>query len=111
MSSNPWKVTATFKAIASTREEYLQTIGDLKDKAPTEPKENEKKSKLETSHLGLVKNLQTRLETIDAELAVSSRTFLFEILIFINTPIHLLASITDIIIAHVYQIPFIYFLF
>lgn len=72
MSSNPWKVTATFQAISSTREDYLQAIGDLKDRAPPEPQDkNDRRPKIEVAHLALLHALQGRLETIDAELAVS----------------------------------------
>ncbi|KZT30830.1 hypothetical protein NEOLEDRAFT_1174197 [Neolentinus lepideus HHB14362 ss-1] len=69
LSTNPWKITATFQSISSTREEYVGVIEKLKAEGPSEPKEGEKRTKLELAHLALVKALETRLEVIDAEIA------------------------------------------
>ncbi|TFK56661.1 hypothetical protein OE88DRAFT_1803335 [Heliocybe sulcata] len=69
LSTNPWKITATFQSASSTREEYVGVIEKLKAEGPSEPKEGEKKSKLELAHLALVKALEARLEVIDAEIA------------------------------------------
>ncbi|TFK94374.1 hypothetical protein K466DRAFT_642164 [Polyporus arcularius HHB13444] len=69
MSTNPWKITATFQTIASTRDEYMAILEKVKETAPSEPKAGEKRSKLETAHLALLKALQDRVEIIDNELA------------------------------------------
>ncbi|KAI0361428.1 hypothetical protein OH77DRAFT_1417684 [Trametes cingulata] len=69
MSTNPWKITATFQTIASTREEYIAIVEKVKGSAPPEPKAGERMSKLETAHLALLKALQDRIEIIDNEIA------------------------------------------
>ncbi|KAI0639587.1 hypothetical protein C8Q77DRAFT_1081943 [Trametes polyzona] len=69
MSTNPWKITATFQTIASTRDEYMAILEKVKDSAPAEPKAGERRSKLEIAHLALLKALQDRVEVIDNELA------------------------------------------
>ena len=71
LSTNPWKITATFQAVSSTRDEYVLLLQKIKDTAPSEPSRGEKRSKLETAHLAVVKSLEGRLEVIDNELAVS----------------------------------------
>ncbi|KAJ7161397.1 hypothetical protein C8R43DRAFT_992731 [Mycena crocata] len=68
VSTNPWKMTASWESVASTREEYLGVIEELKDSAPTELKKGEKRTKLEQSHLNLITTLESRVEAIDAEL-------------------------------------------
>ena len=72
MSTNPWKITATFQTIASTRDEYMAILDKVKESAPLEGKPGQKRSKLENAHLALLKALQDRVEVIDNELAVSS---------------------------------------
>lgn len=72
VSTNPWKITATFQTVSSTREEYLSLIDDLKASASGELKKGEKRSKLEQAHIALITTLEGRLEAIDAELTVSS---------------------------------------
>jgi hypothetical protein len=67
-------MAASFQTISSTREEYIATLESIKASAPTEPKSNEKRSKLEQSHLALVKALEDRIEVIDHEIAVSARS-------------------------------------
>jgi hypothetical protein len=59
-------------AASSTREEYIQAIEKLKAEGPPRdpPDPAVKRSKLELGHLHLVQELETRLEAIDAELAV-----------------------------------------
>lgn len=68
VSTNPWKTTATFQTISSTREEYVAVIENLKATAPPELKKKQKRSKLEQAHLALIATLENRIETIDAEL-------------------------------------------
>ncbi|KAH7908002.1 hypothetical protein BJ138DRAFT_1158667 [Hygrophoropsis aurantiaca] len=67
ISTNPWKITATFQTVASTRDEYIATIEMLKTNSP--PPEQRKLSKLEIAHQALIKTLEARIEIIDAELA------------------------------------------
>ena len=71
-STNPWKITATFHTISSTREEYIATIEDLKASAPPERKKGQKRTKPEQSHLALIAALEKRIEVVDAELNVSN---------------------------------------
>lgn len=71
VSTNPWKITATFQTVSSTREEYLAVIEDLKAATPPEPKKGDKRSKMHQSHLNLIDTLESRIEAIDAELVVS----------------------------------------
>ncbi|CAA7265919.1 unnamed protein product [Cyclocybe aegerita] len=68
VSTNPWKTTATFQSISTTREEYVAIVENLKAATPPEPKKGQKRSKLEQSHLLLIEALENRLEAIDAEL-------------------------------------------
>ncbi|KAH0838016.1 hypothetical protein J3R83DRAFT_6256 [Lanmaoa asiatica] len=65
VSTNPWKITATFQTISSTREEYLAVIESLRATAP----QNGKKSKIEQAHLALIEALESRVDVISAELA------------------------------------------
>ena len=67
MSTNPWKITATFQTISSTREEYLAVIESLKATAP----QTDRKNKIEQAHLTLIEVLENRVDVITAELAVS----------------------------------------
>ncbi|KAH9937290.1 uncharacterized protein B0H18DRAFT_969961 [Fomitopsis serialis] len=67
VSTNPWKITATFQAISSTREEYIATIDRLRTSAP-KLKEGQRPSKMENAHMSLVEELEKRLEAIDADL-------------------------------------------
>ncbi|KAI0068137.1 hypothetical protein BV25DRAFT_1867186 [Artomyces pyxidatus] len=69
VSTNPWKITATFHAVSSTREEYLALVEKVKASAPPEPKEGERRHKPELSHLALVTALESRIEVIDKEIA------------------------------------------
>jgi len=72
VSTNPWKITATFQTISSTREEYIEAIESLKAAAPpAQLKKGQKRSKLEQAHLHLIAALEARIELIDAELVVS----------------------------------------
>ncbi|KIL71682.1 hypothetical protein M378DRAFT_237449 [Amanita muscaria Koide BX008] len=72
VSTNPWKITATFQTISSTREEYLAAIEQLKNEAPGPLKKSEKRSRSDQAHLTLVEALENRIVAIDAEIAVSS---------------------------------------
>ncbi|KAJ7597525.1 hypothetical protein C8J56DRAFT_920282 [Mycena floridula] len=69
VSTNPWKITATFHSIASNREEYIATIDRLKESAPPPPVGREKRTKLQQSHISLITALEDRIEAIDAETA------------------------------------------
>ncbi|KAF8338290.1 uncharacterized protein EI90DRAFT_3286950 [Cantharellus anzutake] len=74
MSKNPWKSLCPFKAISSTREEYIATIETLKATSPKVPEsENGAKVKLrnkfEQGHLDLIAFLEANLPKVDAELA------------------------------------------
>lgn len=71
VSTNPWKITATFQTIASTREEYMFAIANLQASAPPPARGRDKRSKLQQSHLALITALESRVEAIDAELTVS----------------------------------------
>ena len=71
MSTNPWKITATFQTISSTREEYLAVIESLKATTP----QTHKRSKIEQAHLALIEALESRVDVINAELAVSWPSF------------------------------------
>ena len=71
VSTNPWKITATFQTISSTREEYLTVIEELKKEAPGPLKKGEKRSRLDQAHLTLIESLENRIGAIDAEIAVS----------------------------------------
>jgi len=69
VSTNPWKITATFQTVSSTKEEYLSIIQDLKASAPGELKKGGKRTRLEQAHIALIAALEGRMEAIDAELA------------------------------------------
>ncbi len=71
MSTNPWKITAAFQAVCSTRDEYIATIEKLKSSAPAEPKYGERRTKPEQAHTRFIKTLEERLTVIDADIAVS----------------------------------------
>nr|BDS00034.1 uncharacterized protein UP11 [Mycoleptodonoides aitchisonii] len=70
MSTNPWKITATFQTVASSRDEYMALLEKVKQTAPPDGKEGARRTKLEQAHLVLVKNLEERIQIIDNELAV-----------------------------------------
>ncbi|KAF8633016.1 hypothetical protein AX15_001611 [Amanita polypyramis BW_CC] len=69
VSTNPWKITATFQTISSTREEYLATLEQLRNDAPGPLKKGEKRSRLDQAHLSLIEAMENRIEAIDAEIA------------------------------------------
>jgi hypothetical protein len=66
-SSNPWKTSASFQCISSTRDEYIAAIEQLKASKPT----SEKKTKQDQAHIALIEVLEARIGAIDHELAVS----------------------------------------
>jgi hypothetical protein len=68
VSTNPWKTTATFQTISSTRDEYIAAIEQLRESAPHV---GERRSKLEQSHSNLITALEGRKEAVDVELMVS----------------------------------------
>lgn len=65
VSTNPWKVTATFQTVSSTREEYLAVIDNLKASTP----QGAKKNKIEQAHVALIQALESRIGIVEAELA------------------------------------------
>ncbi|KAF9502393.1 hypothetical protein BDN71DRAFT_1437984 [Pleurotus eryngii] len=73
VSTNPWKMSATFQAVSSSKEEYLAILESLKEIAPKELKKGERRSKLEQNHIALVAALEARIPAIDTELARVSR--------------------------------------
>ncbi|KAF7981102.1 hypothetical protein HWV62_34811 [Athelia sp. TMB] len=69
VSTNPWKMAATFESVASTREDYIATIEGIKAAGPsTDGKSSGKHTKVEQNHLALVKALEDRIEAIDHEI-------------------------------------------
>ena len=68
-STNPWRLTASFKAVSSTREEYLAVIDYLKAILPVS--KGKKRPKNEQNHADLIHKLEQRVDTIDQELNVS----------------------------------------
>ena len=72
LSTNPWKITAAFQCVSSSREEYVALVESLKQNAPKETRPGERRPKVEQGHLNLIQVLEDRLPAIDAELAVSS---------------------------------------
>ncbi|KAF8078881.1 hypothetical protein FPV67DRAFT_1466742 [Lyophyllum atratum] len=68
VSTNPWKITATFQTVSSTKEEYLHLIEELKASAPPDLKKGQKRTRLEHAHLCLIAALENRIEAIDAEI-------------------------------------------
>ncbi|KAG1828108.1 hypothetical protein EV424DRAFT_1387217 [Suillus variegatus] len=65
VSTNPWKITATFQTVSSTRAEYISVIEKLKASSP----QGDRKNKLEQAHTALVKALESRIDLVDADLA------------------------------------------
>jgi len=63
-------MASSFKSVASTREEYIHVVDQLKASAP-DPKANKRKTKPEQAHAALIEALEARIEAIDAETAVS----------------------------------------
>lgn len=75
MSTNPWKITSSFQTISTAKDEYMAVINNLKATASPEPKRGQKRPRTETAHLSLIKVLESRIETIDAEQLVSPLFF------------------------------------
>ncbi|EKM48048.1 uncharacterized protein PHACADRAFT_266566, partial [Phanerochaete carnosa HHB-10118-sp] len=70
VSTNPWKITSSFQALSSDREEYLALMAQLKEASPPPPKAGDKSyKKTDLNHIHLVQALETRLTAIDAETA------------------------------------------
>ena len=80
MSTNPWKITAAFQAVCSTRDEYVAMIEKLRSTAPSEAKNGERRTKPEQAHILLVKTLEERLAVIDNDIAVSQQFSLARIM-------------------------------
>ncbi|KAH9944232.1 uncharacterized protein BXZ73DRAFT_87172 [Epithele typhae] len=68
LSTNPWKISATFQTVSSSRDEFMAFLETVKETASSEPKFGERRSKLEIAHSALLKALQERIEVIDSEL-------------------------------------------
>ena len=49
----------------------MAILEKIRETAPSEPKAGERRPKLETAHLALLRALEDRVEIIDNELAVS----------------------------------------
>lgn len=75
VSTNPWKVTATFIKVATTKDEYLQVIERLKETAPPPVKEGVKRTKSDAAHVALINTLENRVEAVDSELQVYGTAF------------------------------------
>ncbi|KAF5311898.1 hypothetical protein D9619_002860 [Psilocybe cf. subviscida] len=69
VSTNPWKMTATFQTISTTREEYTKLIEDLQAATDFDVKKVKKPGKLQSAHLSLIDDLEKRIPAIDTELA------------------------------------------
>ena len=85
VSTNPWKITATFQTVSSSKEEYLALIEQLKAEVPSGS--TQKRNKMEQNQLNLIKSLEDRVEVIDAELAVSLNS------------VYIFLSVTDRVVA------------
>ncbi|KLO20645.1 hypothetical protein SCHPADRAFT_15551 [Schizopora paradoxa] len=68
VSTNPWKTSSTFKAIANDKAEYLQVIDKLKSH-PSPSSKKEKLPKTEAGHFALIAALEERIPAIDNEIA------------------------------------------
>lgn len=70
VSTNPWRLSASFKAVSSTREEYLAVIENLKSTLPP-TKKGQKRPKNDLLQASLIESLEVRVDTIEQELTVS----------------------------------------
>lgn len=70
VSTNPWKTSSTFKAVANNKDEYLRVIEKLKSH-PVPTSKKEKWGKNEAGHFALIAALEERIPAIDNEIAVS----------------------------------------
>lgn len=68
-STNPWKTTSEFHCVTETKEDYLAIIQKLKEEGPAP--NQKRQTKADKWHLTLLGTLESRLEAIDAEIAVS----------------------------------------
>jgi len=71
VSTNPWKITSTLRTIASSREEYMALIEQLK--AASLQLTDKKAKSRKGQHDLLVETLESRVEVMDRELARISR--------------------------------------
>jgi hypothetical protein len=86
LSTNPWKVTSTFLAMSSTREEYVNLIEKLKTSAPLKPK-----VKAEFAHQNLIVALEGRLDVIDKELMVRCGSSLLSVILCLMAYVFILS--------------------
>ncbi|KAG6910536.1 hypothetical protein DXG01_009955 [Tephrocybe rancida] len=77
-STNPWKITATFHAASTTREEYLALIEVLKVSRPQDLRRGERRTRLETAHIQLIATLEGRIEAIDEEIAEDADEYAYQ---------------------------------
>lgn len=73
MTSNPWRLSSSFKAISTTQEEYTAVVENLKSTLPP-LKKGQRRPRNDGLQLTLIENLEKRVEEIDHELAVSSNS-------------------------------------
>ncbi|KAG6814107.1 hypothetical protein H0H92_002102 [Tricholoma furcatifolium] len=78
ISTNPWKTTATFRTISTTREEYLAVIEELKASKPLPLKRGERRTRLETAHLQLISIFEDRIPAIDEELESDADEYTYQ---------------------------------
>jgi hypothetical protein len=71
MTTNPWRLSSSFKAISTTREEYAAVVENLKSTLPPIRK-GQRRPKNDLLQSALIDSLEDRVEAIDHELAVSS---------------------------------------
>ncbi|KAG6837692.1 hypothetical protein H0H93_004968, partial [Arthromyces matolae] len=67
-STNPWKITAGFNTVSTTRDDYLALIESLEASKPPDLKKGERRSRIDAGHMQLISALRDRVEAIDEEL-------------------------------------------
>jgi len=90
-STNPWRLTASFKAVSSTREEYLAVIDHLKAVLPVS--KGKRRPKNEQNHADLIHRLEQRIGTIDQEINVSLHAVYYS---FLSIPSQPFSSTLDL---------------
>lgn len=74
-STNPWKTTQLFKCVATTREDYIEWIDKLREKAPPEVEEDDGRTvdSKHKMHWDLIYALELRVDLIDEDLRRAER--------------------------------------